>query len=48
MTNEVYFITGASNGIGKAFLELMIKENKKVIILVRKKKKYFKISKKDF
>ena len=48
MTNEVYFITGASNGIGKAFLELMIKENKKVIILVRKKKNILKYQKKIF
>ena len=46
MTNEVYFITGASNGIGKALLELMIKENKKVIILVRKKKNILKYKKK--
>jgi len=48
MTDEVYFITGVSNGIGKALLELMIKENKKVIVLVREKKKIFKYRKKIF
>ena len=35
---EYYFITGASKGIGKAFLELLIKNGCFVLVLVRNKK----------
>ena len=35
---EYYLLTGASKGIGKAFLELLIKNDCFVLVLVRNKK----------
>ena len=41
-TIEYYFLTGASKGIGKSFLDLLIKNNCFVIVLVRNKKDMLK------
>ena len=38
MSDFCYLLTGASKGIGKAILDLLIKKNSKVIVLVRNSK----------
>ena len=38
MSDFCYLLTGASKGIGKAVLDLLIKKNSKVIVLVRNSK----------